>query len=274
MSSVPMTNDGDYSSIPIIGCNDSSLQMEEVLTSAAGKNSPQPKSPHDNIILASPTVPGEQVSKSEQSFGSIGELTNSDFPPELQTPAFAVAGQQAIERVLPTEAQNAPMPSEHGAQDSAPPDHNSAPFHRIAEVREQQGVSIRSMARRMGIDAKTYRRLEDPQRDLTLSELSAIQKALEVPIGDLLVEREGLSQPVEQRAKMVKAMKTAVAIRETKSGQRVQRMAEMLCEQLCEMMPELKDVSGWPQFGARRGANALGKALAQQIDMSAIGSDF
>lgn len=273
MSSVPMTNDGDYSSIPIIGCNEPSLQPEEVLTSAAGKNSPQPKSSHDNIILASPVISGEQLSKSEQSFGVVSELADSGFPPELKAPAFADAHDET-KSTEQAAFPNAPLPSETFPQDVELEDQHSAPFHRIAEVREQQGVSIRSMARRMGIDAKTYRSLEDPARDLTLSELSAIQKALDVPIGDLLVEREGLSQPVEQRAKMVKAMKTAVAIRETKSGPRVQRMAEMLCEQLCEMMPELKDVSGWPQFGARRGANALGKALAQQIDMSAISSDF
>ncbi len=272
MSSVPMTNNGDYSSILGIGCNEPSLQPEEVLTSAVGRNSRQPKSPRDNTILASPVISGEQASKSKQSFGVVSELADLGFPPEVNVPAFADAQDEA-----PSPEQAAhqfPLPSETSPEHVAIESQHSAPFHRIAEVREQQGVSIRSMARRMGIDAKTYRSLEDPVRDLTLSELSAIQQALDVPIGDLLVEREGLSQPVEQRAKMVKAMKTAVAIRETNSSPRVERMAEMLCEQLCDMMPELKDVSGWPQFGARRGANTLGKALAQQIDMSAISSDF
>ncbi len=273
MPSVPMTNDRDYSSIPIIGCNEPSLKPEEVLTSAAGKNSRQPKSPQDDIVPASPVIAGEQVSKSEQSFGGVSESADLGFPPELKVAAFADCHD---ETPSPKQAahQHAPLPSETGPEHVAIESQHSASFHRIAEVREQQGVSIRSMARRMGIDAKTYRSLEDPIRDLTLSELSAIQQALDVPIGDLLVECEGFSQPVEQRAKMVKAMKTAVAIRETNSSPRVERMAEMLCEQLCDMMPELKDVSGWPQFSARRGANALGKALAQQIDMSAISSDF
>lgn len=145
------------------------------------------------------------------------------------------------------------------------------PYHRIREVREQQGVSVRSMARRMKIDIRTYRRLEDPDSDLTLSELSAVQKALDVPLPDLLVDRNSLSRPVEERAKLVKAMKTAVAIRETKSNARVERMGKMLCEQLVDLMPELEDVSGWPQFGARRGQSALGKALCQPIDLSNLG---
>lgn len=144
------------------------------------------------------------------------------------------------------------------------------PLHRIRTVREQQGVSVRSMSRRLGVDVRTYRRLEDPTYDLTMSELHAIQQALDVPLSDLLEDRQSLSRPVEERAKMVKTMKTAVAIREAKSTPRVQRLATMLCEQLVELMPELSEVSGWPQFGARRGQSALGKALRQPIDTSQI----
>lgn len=144
-------------------------------------------------------------------------------------------------------------------------------LHRIREVREQQGISVRSMSKRLGMDAKRYRQLEDSQSDLTLSELHAVQKALEVPFADLLEDHEALSRPVEERAKMVKAMKTAVALRECKTSPRVERMARMLCEQLVDLMPELEDVSGWPQFGARRGQSALGKALRQPIDTSQLG---
>ena len=48
-------------------------------------------------------------------------------------------------------------------------------------------------------------------------------------------------------------------------------MVTMLCEQLVDVMPELKEVSGWPQFGSRRGVSALGKALAQPINTSDLG---
>jgi hypothetical protein len=63
-------------------------------------------------------------------------------------------------------------------------------------------------------------------------------------------------------------MKTAVAIREAQSAGRIGRLATMLCEQLVRLMPELEEVSGWPQFGARRGQSAVAKALAQPIDTS------
>jgi hypothetical protein len=120
------------------------------------------------------------------------------------------------------------------------------------------------------MDVKRYRELEDPQSDLSLTQLIAIQTALEVPICDLLEDRQGLSRPVEERAKMLKIMKTAVALKEAKINARADRMAQMLCEQLVDLMPELAEVSGWPQFGARRGASAVGKALQQPIDTSNI----
>lgn len=146
-------------------------------------------------------------------------------------------------------------------------------LHRVREVREQQGISLRSMSRRLGVDIKTCRKLEDPARDLTLSELQSIQAALEVPLQDLLVDRNCLSRPVEERAKMIRIMKTAVALRELKTSQRAERMTQMLCEQLVEVMPELAEVSGWPQFGARRGKSALGRVLSQQVDMSQLYSE-
>ncbi|HBE69620.1 MAG TPA: hypothetical protein DDW52_15860 [Planctomycetaceae bacterium] len=138
--------------------------------------------------------------------------------------------------------------------------------HRIAEVRIRQGVTERTMAKRLGIDIRSYRTLECATTDLTLSQLVAIQLALEVPLIELLEDTESLSRPVEERAKLVRTMKTAVAIREAKPGNRIKRLAEMLCSQLCELMPELEDVSGWPQFGARRGESAIGRALAEPIN--------
>lgn len=153
----------------------------------------------------------------------------------------------------------------------------SPPFpavrHRIAEVRSSQGLTERTVAKRMGIDVRSYRTLECASTDLTLSELVAVQRALEVPLIDLLEDTESLSRPVEERAKLVKTMKTAVAIRETKTGGRVGKLATMLCNQLVDLMPELSAVSGWPQFGARRGDSAIGKALAQPICTRDLNAD-
>ena len=176
---------------------------------------------------------------------------------------IAVSGNERHDECGSTE-KSVPPPLE-------PPkrlEEQSGPLNRVQLVREQQGVSARTIARRLGIDLRSYRRLEDPLTNLTLQELFALQNALEVPIADLIVERTTLARPVEERAKMIKIMKTAVAMREADLGSRSKRMAEMLCDQLIDLMPELEDVSGWPQFGARRGISAVGKALQQPIDMS------
>lgn len=143
-------------------------------------------------------------------------------------------------------------------------------LHRIAEVRKSQGLTERTIAKRMGLDIRSYRRIECATTDITMSELLAAQKALEVPLVDLLHDTDSLSRPVEERAQMVRVMKTAAAIREAQPTGRVSRLAKMLCDQLVRLMPELEEVSGWPQFGARRGQSAVAKALAQPIDTSEL----
>ncbi len=139
-------------------------------------------------------------------------------------------------------------------------------LNRIAEVRKQQGVSLRTIARRTGLDVKTLREQEKPNYNLSLRQLLAWQEALDVPIADLVEsDCDPLSRPVKERAQLVRIMKTAAAIRELKSATRVRRLSEMLCEQLEQLMPELRDIGAWPQFGSRRGTDILSRILEQPI---------
>jgi transcriptional regulator with XRE-family HTH domain len=140
-------------------------------------------------------------------------------------------------------------------------------MHRVAEVREQQGLSLRTVARRTGVDLKVLRRQEDPSTDMTLSDLLLWQKALEVPLVDLLEdESQALSRPVKERAKMVRIMKTVVSLGEVCQGNpRLGRLTTMLREQLLELMPELSEIGGWPQCGSRRGADVMGRIFHEPI---------
>lgn len=149
----------------------------------------------------------------------------------------------------------------------------SKKLHRVAEVRASQGVSERTMCRRLNIDVKQLRAIEDPTFDLSLSELAIIREALEVPFADLLVENDTLSRPVQERAQMLKIMKTVVSIKECKLPPRAARLAQMLCEQMIEIMPELAEVGGWPEFGSRRGSDSVARILAAEIDTSNIRSE-
>ncbi len=147
------------------------------------------------------------------------------------------------------------------------------PLHRLAEVRRRQGVTRRTMARRLHVDVATIKRQEDPTTDLPLSTLLAWQKALEVPLAELLVETdEPLSPPVLKRARMVRLMKTAVAIRDRAQQAPIRRMAQMLIEQLLEIMPELQGISPWHAVGRRRSQNELGQAALRRLPSDIVRS--
>ena len=136
----------------------------------------------------------------------------------------------------------------------------AAPLHRIAEVRQRQGVTLRNVARRLGMSLPVVRRQEQPDCDLRLSDLQRWQEVLEVPVAELLVEGEGqLSGPVLERSRMVKLMKTAAAIRERTDGEPVGRLVGMLIDQILEIMPELADVTPWHTVGQRRTLDDVGR---------------
>lgn len=140
-------------------------------------------------------------------------------------------------------------------------------YHRIAEVRTQQGLSIRTISRRTGLDVKELRKQELPTTNLSLSQLLVWQKALEVPLVDLLEdESDVLSRPVKERAQMVRIMKTVVSLGDVcQSNVRLSRLTTMLREQLLNLMPELAEIGGWPQCGSRRGSDVMGRIFHEPL---------
>ena len=142
------------------------------------------------------------------------------------------------------------------------------PLHRIAEVRTQQGLSLRAISRRTGIDIRDLKQHEVSTTDLSLRDLLRWAAALDVPVGNLLIDRDHeLSNSVRDRAALVKIMKTVVAIQEIAASPRVARLTEMLREQLLAMMPELEEVGGWPNYGSRRPQDHVGRIAANPINV-------
>lgn len=140
------------------------------------------------------------------------------------------------------------------------------PLHRVRAVRLQQGMSLRSAARHMGTDVRSLRHQEREETDLRISDLLKWQKALDVPLAELVVETDvPLSRPVMERARLIRLMKTAAAIRERSDEEGLQRMAEMLVEQLIEIMPELEHVSPWHTYGQRRSMEEQGRVVERRI---------
>jgi transcriptional regulator with XRE-family HTH domain len=139
-------------------------------------------------------------------------------------------------------------------------------LHRIAEVRRQQGMSMRTAARHMSEEVRVLKQQEDESTDLRLSELYRWQDVLGVPVADLLVEsQEPLSAPVLLRARMIKVMKTVAALQETADSGPVRRLAQTLHDQLVEIMPELEGVSPWPSVGQRRSLEDVGRAAEHRL---------
>ena len=149
------------------------------------------------------------------------------------------------------------------------------PLHRISEVREQQSISLRSIARKFGCTIQQVREKEEPGTDMTLSDLRKWQEVLDVPLADLL-EDDGapLSNPVSNRAGLLRAMKTAKAIGETAHSSSVKRLTNMLVGQLLELMPELEDVTAWHSVGQRRSQRELGKIAECTIPENLFSDDM
>ncbi len=140
------------------------------------------------------------------------------------------------------------------------------PLHRLAEVRQLQGVSRRAVARRLATDVNRVRCEERETTDMLLSRLYQWQDALEVPVSELLVESlDELSGPIQRRAQLVRVMKTALAILEEAKQTSVRRMAQTLVDQLLDIMPELEGIGGWHTVGQRRRRNELGVAADRRL---------
>lgn len=142
----------------------------------------------------------------------------------------------------------------------------SQPLQRLAVVRRNQGISRRTLARRMNVDIEVVRQQERETADVSLSVLYAWQKALEVPLGELLTESgDSLVSPVLERSQLVRLMKTVLAMREQAKQESIRRMAQTMCDQLVEIMPELANVGPWHVVGKRRRLSELGVAAQRRL---------
>jgi transcriptional regulator with XRE-family HTH domain len=198
---------------------------------------------------------GRRLHQDALRFG--GDEQRYRLDPERRAPEHRVAERRVAEHHNREDRDTART----GSGNAQPADMPVAtPLHRIAEVRQLQGVTLRNVARRLGISLPVVRRQEQSDCDLRLSDLHRWQQVLDVPVAELLVEGEGqLSGPVLERSRMVKLMKTAAALRERTVGPEATRLVQMLIDQILEIMPELSDVSPWPNPQPRRAGDDGGR---------------
>jgi transcriptional regulator with XRE-family HTH domain len=133
---------------------------------------------------------------------------------------------------------------------------------RLKAARLNAEVSLRSVAKRMKVPISTARAQEEGNCDLRLSDLCRWQGALQVPLAELLLEppTAGLSEPVRQRACLVRLAKTANTLLKKCSPGANRRLASRMVDEVEELMPEAKEVGTWPEVGVRRTLDELGRA--------------
>lgn len=113
----------------------------------------------------------------------------------------------------------------------------------LGEARTAQGVSLESISRFLGMTPRQIKALEDSSYDPRVSEIHKWQKALDIPISELISECEcELSGPILSRAKMVRLMKTAISLREAEKMKST--LSQLLIDQILEIMPELSSMIG------------------------------
>ena len=140
------------------------------------------------------------------------------------------------------------------------------PLQRLAMVRRLQGLSRRTVARCMNIEVEVVREQERQTTDLPLSVMYAWQKALDVPMAELLTEvSDSLVTPVLERSQLVRLMKTVLAVRDQTRQESIRRMAQTMYEQLIEIMPELANIGPWHAVGKRRRLSELGVAAQRRL---------
>ncbi len=143
---------------------------------------------------------------------------------------------------------------------------NSQPMQQLHEARRRQGLSVRCVAQRLNLSVGEVRAQEDVHADMLLSDLYRWQSVLEVPLEELLADpQDALSPRVLMRARMLRVMKTARALRAQARSESEHRLAKVLIGQLIEIMPELKEVSAWPTVGHRRTADEMGRIAENPI---------
>ena len=125
-------------------------------------------------------------------------------------------------------------------------------LHRLTEVRRARGVPRRVLAERLGITVQELRSKE-ASADLSLGTLCQWASVLNVPITELVVERdEGLAPTRLGQLQATRLMKVAAKLRDRAKRRSVQRLAQTFVEQLTEILPALEQLAQKNHFRPRR----------------------
>ena len=129
---------------------------------------------------------------------------------------------------------------------------SSVVLHRLTEVRRALGIPRRVLARRLGTSVRELR-AKEKSADLTLGTLCQWAAALNVPVTELVVERDECLAPTHlAQAQATRLMKVAAKLRDRARRRSVQRLAQTFVEQLAEILPVLEQLAQKNHCRSRR----------------------
>jgi transcriptional regulator with XRE-family HTH domain len=211
---------------------------------------------------------GQDVSERRESLSGQNDAVSpvistgqSIYSRKLEYAARSLAGGT----IEPAHGPAGSSPDERTAVKPAS-DRQRPQLQRVGEARRRQGLSIRCVAQRLGLSVSEVRAQEEEHADMSLSELYRWQSVLDVPLEELLADpQDALSPRILMRARMLRVMKTAQALRASARSESEHRLAKLLISQLIEIMPELKEVAAWPTVGHRRTADEMGRIAERPV---------
>ncbi len=141
-------------------------------------------------------------------------------------------------------------------------------IHRLAEIRRREGISVRAMARRLGITSSEVRRQERSFTDIPLRVLADWAAALRMPVAELVADAaDGLPPHLQRRANLLRAMKDARAIQRRAKEKTIRLFAADIVELLLAVMPELIEVAAEQEPSAKR-QQRLGRTATETIPIA------
>ena len=123
----------------------------------------------------------------------------------------------------------------------------SATSHRLREIREQTGTSLRTIASKTGISIRKLREQERSD-DISVGDLMRWRDALDVPTMELFRDSpDRIEEMVRIRAGLIQLMRSVRSIQQTELDEDQQAMAQNMESELQRLMPELDRVRAWPR---------------------------
>ena len=133
--------------------------------------------------------------------------------------------------------------------------------HYIAETMQNQGASLSYCARKLGLTQEEVLQQLNPESNLTLKQLFDWSEALDVPLAELLPFDSSTSDPIRNRALLLRIMKTARQIQRISHNTPMEYAAATLVAQLLELVPDFASIEAWPSVGKSRASKTDGTSM-------------